>query len=542
MAAKDIDKGNRHVSDLGKVWAIVLKNWMILKRDKVRLIPMLMFPLIMITIYGSTANASIKYVPIAVVDYDNTQLSQGVISSIYSMQTFTIRNVLGSQDEAQRMIDDNTVKGAIIIPKGYADLVMSGKPAQISLIVDESNPTISQVAKAAASGLAAKLTAQYSSIKMAALTTRISMASSTLSPVIASLNYLSATPAQNKPADEAFTSAMSGVAQSKAMLSNAILAEQNTVGVPVDPADWSQTPEDYKSKGMLASLLGVQYAAASQISFYNSLTGEFSLVQGDTAIVYSTLNVARQAQAMKAATATAALSQVESAQSQVTVAMEQASSPSSSVSVKNIDPYGSGRSGLDFLMPNILALIIFQGAAAGLGRAIAGERENGSLTRVFLTPTSNLVIIMGTQLFYFVLEAVRSMFLIFLAIALFGITIHGSFLDILFIIGLYAVGATGVGMILSSMAKTQEQYQAISMVIILPTIFLSGVFFPIETLPPLLQGPANILPMAYAAQAFSAVMVKGLGLGGVIPQLTYLAVFGAATFAVTLMLFKRELV
>ena len=127
------------------------------------------------------------------------------------------------------------------------------------------------------------------------------------------------------------------------------------------------------------------------------------------------------------------------------------------------------------------------------------------------------------------------------AIIVFGVAVTGSFLDLLAVLAIYSVGATGVGMILSVMAKSQEQYMALSMLVILPTIFLSGVFFPIQTLPPFLQAFAAALPMSYAASAFAAVMVKGFGVWQILPQLAYLAGFGALTVAISIKLFKREL-
>jgi ABC-2 type transport system permease protein len=212
------------------------------------------------------------------------------------------------------------------------------------------------------------------------------------------------------------------------------------------------------------------------------------------------------------------------------------------LNLNQVDPYGSGRKGIDFLLPSILALIIFMGASSGLGRAIAGERHDGSLTRVFLTPTSNFTIISGTQLFYMLFETLRSSLIIFIAIALFGVTVSGSILDIIVIIALFAFGATGVGMVLSVLTRSQEQYMAISMLVSMPMMFLSGVFIPIQTMPPIFQGITAVLPITYAADALRGIMIKGFGLTQVIPDIVYLAFFGVFIFLLTILLFKRELV
>ncbi len=83
---------------------------------------------------------------------------------------------------------------------------------------------------------------------------------------------------------------------------------------------------------------------------------------------------------------------------------------------------------------------------------------------------------------------------------------------------------------------------SISLVVIIPTIFLSGVFFPIQSLPSSLQVIAGILPMSPMASALSSVMVKGFGLASALPQIAYLAVFGLVSVAASVAMFQRELV
>ncbi len=178
----------------------------------------------------------------------------------------------------------------------------------------------------------------------------------------------------------------------------------------------------------------------------------------------------------------------------------------------------------------------------GMGRAIAGERQDGSLTRVFLTPTSNTTIIAGTLLFYIIFETVRSSLIVFAAMLLFGVTIKGSLLDILVLILIYAAGATGMGMIISVMAKSQEQFQALAAVVTLPSMFLAGVFIPIDTMPPILQGITRILPITYASDALRGVIIKGFGLAQVVPDILFLIAFGVGMLALSVLLFKRELI
>jgi ABC-2 type transport system permease protein len=97
-------------------------------------------------------------------------------------------------------------------------------------------------------------------------------------------------------------------------------------------------------------------------------------------------------------------------------------------------------------------------------------------------------------------------------------------------------------MVLSVLTRSQEQYQAASAIITLPTMFLAGVFIPIETMPPALQAITKILPITYAADALRGVMIKGFVLSQVVPDITFLAGFAIFTLALSVMLFKRELI
>lgn len=91
------------------------------------------------------------------------------------------------------------------------------------------------------------------------------------------------------------------------------------------------------------------------------------------------------------------------------------------------------------------------------------------------------------------------------------------------------------------LTNSQEQYMAMSMLVSMPIMFLSGVFFPVQTMPPILQGVAQFLPVTYAADALRGVMVKGFTLYQVMPDLLAMIAFGALTLALSILLFKREL-
>ena len=203
--------------------------------------------------------------------------------------------------------------------------------------------------------------------------------------------------------------------------------------------------------------------------------------------------------------------------------------------------YGSGLKAIDFLIPSLIALTLFQGAVMNMGRSVAGEKREGSLTRVFLTPTSTTTIITGTLLFYVIFELVRATFLIAFSIVVFNIKIQGSIPLIALILVIYIIVSTSIGMIISSMVKTEQQFQAMAMLISLPTMFLSGAFFPLEAMPKFMQSIAVFLPITYAGNALRDVMVKALPIGMIWYPLLILLAFLVLCITVVGIMFKRDI-
>ena len=195
---------------------------------------------------------------------------------------------------------------------------------------------------------------------------------------------------------------------------------------------------------------------------------------------------------------------------------------------------------IDFLVPGILALVIVFSCMLGMGESIAGERERGELARLFMTPTSISTIVGGKILSKLVQETGRAIILIAVAIGLFGILIAGSMILTLLLLMLVALCFVGMGMMLSARVSTQADYNQITQPITLPMMFLSGVFFPVETMPWIFQKLAYLIPLTYANDALRAVMLKGAGIGTIWPDVLVLLGFTVLFFALGVRGFNRD--
>ena len=195
---------------------------------------------------------------------------------------------------------------------------------------------------------------------------------------------------------------------------------------------------------------------------------------------------------------------------------------------------------MDFLVPAILGMTIMMSCMMGMGASIAGERETGELARLFMTPTSVATVIGGKILGKLSVEMFRSVVLLISAIILFSITIKGGIIPTLILLFLGALCFVGFGIMLSARTATQEDYTQLVMPFAMPMMFVSGVFYPIETMPWILQKLAYVFPLTYLNDAMRAVMIKGQTLGDVWLDIAVLLGFTFLFFLIGVKRFNRD--
>ena len=195
---------------------------------------------------------------------------------------------------------------------------------------------------------------------------------------------------------------------------------------------------------------------------------------------------------------------------------------------------------IDFLVPAILGMTIMMSCMMGMGSTIAGERETGELARLFMTPTSVSTIIGGKIAAKLLIELIRALILIFMAVFLFSVSIKGGFLQTFIVLVIGALCFVGFGIMLSSRTSTQEDYVQLSLPFSMPMMFVSGVFYPIETMPWILQKLAYIFPLTYLNDAMRGIMIKGQTLADVWLDLVILLGFTLLFFIIGVKKFNRD--
>lgn len=198
-----------------------------------------------------------------------------------------------------------------------------------------------------------------------------------------------------------------------------------------------------------------------------------------------------------------------------------------------------GGSTFDYVAPGFIALNVMASGLTALGVALARERETGTLDGILMSPISRISIILGKTISHTIRNLIQGGVTIGIAVLLFGINIRGNPFLIVFILIIGTISFLGFGIVATAITKEQESAQLVLGLLQFPMMFLSGVLFPIEQMPPFLQTISKILPLTYAVEALRKVMILGAGIEDVWLPIAILVILGIVTMTLGVPLFER---
>jgi ABC-2 type transport system permease protein len=194
-----------------------------------------------------------------------------------------------------------------------------------------------------------------------------------------------------------------------------------------------------------------------------------------------------------------------------------------------------------FLVPGLIAFISMITAVVSTALSIVREKERGTMAQVRMAPVSTTAFVAGKTLPYLVLSQVGAIAIIGAAMVFFDLPMRGSWLALLVAITLFLIGALGTGLLISTVADTQDvAFQAAALVALLPTLILSGFIFPLSSMPVVLQWISALVPARYFLVALRGIVLKGLGLGFLWPSLVALTIYALAVYALSAVRLARQ--
>ncbi len=182
-----------------------------------------------------------------------------------------------------------------------------------------------------------------------------------------------------------------------------------------------------------------------------------------------------------------------------------------------------------FLVPGLIAYIAMITAVISTALSVVREKERGTMEQVRMSPVSPAAYVVGKTIPYLVLSFISALLIILVAMVLFDLPMRGSWVLLSVAIGLFLVGAQAQGLVISSVAPTQQvAFQLALLSSFLPTFILSGFIFPISSMPQAIQVITHAIPARYFIVALRAIVLKGAEVTSFWTDLLALGIFAAA--------------
>ncbi|MGX2040588.1 ABC transporter permease [Methylocaldum sp. MU1018] len=193
------------------------------------------------------------------------------------------------------------------------------------------------------------------------------------------------------------------------------------------------------------------------------------------------------------------------------------------------------------IVPGLMGVILTMTMVLFTAVAIVRERERGNLELLINTPVRNLELMMGKIIPYIVIGLIQVSLILLLGTFLFHVPIYGRIGDVYLAALVFIAANLTMGLVISTLAKTQFQAMQTTFFFFLPSILLSGFMFPFDGMPRVAQHIAELLPLTHFVRLIRGIMLRGAGLSELLSEIWALTAFMFITLSVALLRFKKRL-
>lgn len=203
--------------------------------------------------------------------------------------------------------------------------------------------------------------------------------------------------------------------------------------------------------------------------------------------------------------------------------------------------YNPELSSSNFLIPGIIAMILQFLTTFLTATSIVRERERGTIEQLIVTPLKPFELIVGKMIPYILIAFWDTLEVLVVGVLWFKVPMNGSVALLLILCAVALLNSLGLGLFISTAARTQQEAMLLTYFTLLPMIFLSGFFFPIEAMPPALQAVSYLVPLRYFLVVVRGIILKGIGADVLVPEIVALSVFGVGILAIAAQRFRKRL-
>lgn len=375
---------------LGRIYHLLLKEFLQLKRDKSARLRLLVPPVVQMVLFGYAATFEVFNVATVILDQDQTQESRALVADFVHSSRFKLVAIATERRQVQDAIESSTAQVGIVVAPGFAELLRKGQSAPLQVLVDGTNSNTALIA----------------------------------------LGYV----------------------------------------------------------GQIAGAFGPPYAQ--------------NLAQ-------------RTGRAL--------------------------GRPVASVSLQERYWYNPNLNSRWFFVPGLIGTIILMTIVNLTAFAIVREREVGTLEQLLVTPIQPIEFIIGKTLPFFLIGLFEVTIIAVVGMLWFQVPFNGNPLVLLLGTCLFLLSVLAIGLLISTLCKTQQQAFASNFFVLNPMFILSGFSFPISSMPEALQWLTYLNPLRYFLVIIRATYLKGVGMAVVWPQMAALAALGLALFALAVLRFRKSL-
>jgi len=195
-----------------------------------------------------------------------------------------------------------------------------------------------------------------------------------------------------------------------------------------------------------------------------------------------------------------------------------------------------------FFVPAILAMTLMLVTMILPSMAVVREKEIGTLEQIIVTPIRPWQLIVGKLIPFGIIGVVNLLAVTSLVVFLFGVPLRGHLITLLLLSLPFLMTTLGLGLLVSTLVGNQQQAMMTSIFLVMvPMIYLSGLIFPIENMPPPIQVVTRIIPLRYYNNVIRGVFLKGSGFSALWPEMLILVAFGLSALLLASLRFRKRL-
>jgi len=193
------------------------------------------------------------------------------------------------------------------------------------------------------------------------------------------------------------------------------------------------------------------------------------------------------------------------------------------------------------IVPGLIGTILLMSTLVITTLSITRERETGTMENLLAMPVRPVEVMLGKIVPYVGLGYVQVLLILTFSALAFHVPVRGSVLLLLLALGVFIAGNLALGILFSTIARTQQSAQQLAQFSLLPSMMLSGFMFPFQGMPGWARGIGELLPLTHILRICRGVLLKGNTMAEIVPNLWPMAVFAVLVSVVAVLSYRETL-